>query len=36
VHGGVCDQGEAQRLVDLVVEVPASDVGLMGEEEIAA
>jgi len=35
-HGGVGDQGEAQRLVDLVVEVPSPDVTLMGEEQIAA
>jgi len=34
--GGVCDKGQTQRLIDLVVEVSASDVALVGEEEIAA
>ena len=34
--GGVGDQGEAQRLVDLVVEVPAPDVGLVSEEQVPA
>jgi hypothetical protein len=33
---GVGDEGEAQRLVDLVVEVPSPDVALMGEEQVAA
>ncbi len=35
-HGGVGDQGQAERLVDLVVEVAAPDVPLVGEEEVAA
>jgi len=35
-HGGVGDQGEAQRLVDLVIEVQSPDVALVGEEQIAA
>ncbi|MDQ6671038.1 MAG: hypothetical protein M3069_09845, partial [Chloroflexota bacterium] len=34
-HGGVGDQSQAQRLVNLVVEVPAPDVTLVGEEQIA-
>ena len=35
-HRGVGDQGEAQCLVDLVVEVAASDVALVGEEQVTA
>ena len=35
VHGRVGDEGEAQRLVDLVVEVSAPDVTLVGEEQVA-
>ena len=31
-HRGIGDEGEAQRLVDLVIEVPSPDVALMGEE----
>jgi hypothetical protein len=30
--GGVCGQGQAQSLIDLVVEVSASDVALVGEK----
>lgn len=35
-HGGVGGQSEAERLVDLVVEVSAPDVALVGEEQITA
>jgi len=35
-HCGVGDEGQAQRLVDLVVEMTSSDVSLVGEEQVAA
>ena len=35
-HGGVGDKGQAERLVDLVVQVAAADVALVGEEQVAA
>ena len=35
-YAGVGDQREAQGLVDLVVEVPPSNLTLMGEEQVAA
>jgi len=35
-HRGVRDQGEAQRLVDLVLEVATPDVALVGEEQVTA
>src|SRR4051812_28182226 len=35
-HRRVGDQGEAQCLVDLVIEVAASDVALVGEEQVTA
>ena len=35
-HRGVGDQGETERPVDLVIEVTAPDVTLVGEEQIAA
>jgi len=31
-HGGVGDQSEAERLLDLVIEVPPPDVALVSEE----
>ena len=34
-HRGVGDEGETQRLVDLVVEVMAPDVALVSEEQVA-
>ena len=34
-HAGVGDEGEAQCLVDLVIEMTSSDVALMGEEQVA-
>jgi hypothetical protein len=35
-HRGVGDQGEAQCLVDLVVEVAAADMAVVGEEQVTA
>ena len=35
-HRGVGDKGEAERLIDLVVEMAATDLALVGEEQIAA
>jgi hypothetical protein len=33
-HAGVGDQSEAQCLIDLVIEMTASDVALMHEEQV--
>jgi len=33
-HAGVGDQGEAQCLIDLVIEMTSSDVALMREEQV--
>lgn len=35
-HGGVCHEGEAECLVDLVIEVALADISLVGEEHVAA